>query len=199
MLVVALLHSTPSPAVAASSAALLSAERAEQIRERADAGQRERQIEAVVLREPVAGEAAAVVERLVLDRDAAALRIVIRRVSLLEEGVAEQVVVERVGRRRGGCPARRTVVAGVEIVGRRRRRCRSRSAPGCSGAGSSPPFVCSQLPSCRCRSLPAFAACAPSYPTRCGTRPESSVGAPRTMQRRPARNGSARSVLKPLW
>ena len=65
--------------------ALADAEGAEDVRERADAGQRERDVEAAILRDDEPADVR-IVERLVLDADAAALRIVEEADALLHQG-----------------------------------------------------------------------------------------------------------------
>src|SRR6188768_1760325 len=96
----------PSPTAARISASvspttmpisrMLAAEGAEQVREGADAGERERQVEALVRRHADRSRPRAEVEFLVLDRQAAALRVVVSDDALVEEVLRQQVVVEPV-------------------------------------------------------------------------------------------------------
>src|SRR6478736_9881178 len=74
----------------------LAAEGAEEVGERADPGERERQVEPMVLRDHKARRPAEIVG-LILDIDAAALRIVEGHDALLPEVCVADVVVERVG------------------------------------------------------------------------------------------------------
>src|SRR5690242_8576011 len=80
---------------------LLAAEGAEEVRERADARQGERQIEAMILWHADLAGARAEVELLVLDRDPAALRVVVRDDVLVQEVLVLHVEVERVAAAEG--------------------------------------------------------------------------------------------------
>src|SRR5436190_8213816 len=75
---------------------LLPAEGSEEIGERADAGEGERQVEAAILRHHEIRDAAEIVG-LVLDIEPAALRVVEEHDPLLTEVGVAQIVIERVG------------------------------------------------------------------------------------------------------
>src|SRR5437660_8214772 len=81
-----------------TSPSLLPAKGAEQIRKRPDARERERQVEPVVARDADRSRPRPEVELLVFDRDAAALRIVMRDDPLVQEVLVLHIEVEGVGR-----------------------------------------------------------------------------------------------------
>src|SRR5215204_1967824 len=80
-----------------ASAGLLPAERSEQVGKRADPRQGERDVEPAIFGHGGRHQRSLKVERLIFDGHAAALCIVIRHPALVEEAIALDVVVERVG------------------------------------------------------------------------------------------------------